>query len=117
MPLSGTTMKSAFGVLDGGRMTPGGTSRIVTLCVLALEKSVPVADATIETQLPGSGVVSPFDAHVPILVPVGGAAGAVKIAVATPFDPVMIDFADSLPKSAGTPFCTVCNWIGTFDSG
>src|SRR5437899_666825 len=51
---AGLKSKAGTGNCVGGRITPGGTRRICTLCGLALAKLVPVAVATIVTQVPGS---------------------------------------------------------------
>src|SRR5438105_5018632 len=117
MLLSGTVMKLAFGVLLGGRMIPGGTSRIVTDCGFAVENADPVAVATIDTQVPGTAATNGVGRQTPMIEPLGGAAGAVKVTVATPFAPVTTFFADSVPKSAMTPSTSVCRRMGTFGTG
>src|SRR3954469_13742238 len=64
------TRATATGVSAGGRMTPVGTRRIITCSGLAPVKSVEVAVATIDTQLPTRPL------HVPN-TPLDGLTGAV----------------------------------------
>jgi hypothetical protein len=49
----GDIVNAAVGVPAGGRMTPGGTRRIVTVSGLTATKFVPVGVAMIVTQVPG----------------------------------------------------------------
>jgi hypothetical protein len=66
----GVTVNDAVGVDAGGRITPGGTSRIITRSGLAVSKPRPLGVATISTQFPGRPL------HVPKIPAVGG-GGAV----------------------------------------
>src|SRR5471032_295338 len=100
----GDIANTAVGAPAGGRITPVGTRRIVTCSGFAVEKLVPVAVATIETQLPGSALQvpkAPFD------------GGAVYTTVATPLASVTIERAESVPKSCTTPFKTMSTRSGS----
>src|SRR5207244_5662629 len=106
----GANENTAVGVDGGGRMTPGGTSRIVTPSGFAASKLVPVGVATISTQLPGKPL------HVPKM-PAVGAGGAVYTTVATPLELVTNVRADSVPKSCPTPFTNMSRRTGCPDFG
>src|SRR5688500_2747778 len=51
--LLGVTVKLGVGPDTGGRITPGGTNRICTLCETAVKKSDPVGVARMSMQVPG----------------------------------------------------------------
>jgi hypothetical protein len=86
----GVTVNDAVGAPAGGRITPGGTSRMVTLSGVAVSKPKPEAVATISTQLPGRLL------HVP-KIPAVGLGGAVYTTFATPLESVTIVRADRVP--------------------
>src|SRR5438128_7755110 len=87
--VAGENWKLAVGVSGGGRITPGGTSRIWTDSGFAVAKFVDVAVATIETHVPGR------ELHVPN-TPFGGLGGAVNTTNAVPSVPVTIIRAESV---------------------
>src|SRR6516164_7406284 len=86
----GEMVNCAVGAPAGGRMTPIGTRRMVTVSGFAVVKFVAVAVATIDTQLPGSPEQVPNS-------PLTGLGGAVYTAEATPSLFVTIVRADSVP--------------------
>src|SRR5262245_13229535 len=101
---AGETVMHGRGVVGGGRITPSGTSRMLT----ALGETVPkpvvlVGVATTCTHVPGSPL------QVPAL-PFGGATGDVNVTRPTPLPSVTMVRADSAPKSCTTP-CTAMSTL------
>jgi hypothetical protein len=88
--LDGDTLKAAVGVDAGGKITPGGTSRISTDVGFAVSKFDPLAVATIDTQLPARPLQVPN-------TPLVGDGGAVYTTDAVPSPPVTSVRADSVP--------------------
>jgi len=91
----GVIVNDAVGVDAGGRITPGGTSRIRADCEVAASEDPPVPPvvvATMSTHVPGSGGAP----HVSNRPP-AGLGGAVYTVKATPSPSVTRERAESVP--------------------